>query len=85
MKGWFGKLECEEPAIIEDPAHANAACQAHFCLFLIERIQMAHNFKRHLQAQKYIQYCQAHFSQHTVLRQKFKLLRPGGQDRTKID
>ena len=54
MKGWFGKSESEEPAIIEDPAHANAACQAHFCLFLIERIQMAHNFKIHLQAQKYI-------------------------------
>ena len=22
-KGWFGKLECEEPAISEEPAHAN--------------------------------------------------------------
>ena len=32
-------------------------CQAHFCLVLIERIQMAHNFK----AQKYKQYCQGHF------------------------
>ena len=27
--------------------------------------------------EKYIQYCHAHISQHTVLRQKFNLLRPG--------
>ena len=60
MKGWFGKLEREEPAIIEDLSHANAGCQAHFCLVLLERIQMAHNFKRHLQAQKCIQYRQTH-------------------------
>ena len=28
-KGWFGKLDCEEPAIIEEPAHANAASVRH--------------------------------------------------------
>ena len=67
MKGWFGELEREEPAIIKDQAHADAGYQAHFCLVLLERIQMAHNFKRHLQAQKYIQYCQSHLSQQTVL------------------
>ena len=77
MKGWFGELECEEPFIIEDQAHANAGSQAHYCLVLLERIQMAHNFKGHLQAQKKIQYWQVHLSQHTVLRQKFNLLRPG--------
>ena len=29
MKGWFGKSECKEPAIIEEPAHANSACVRH--------------------------------------------------------
>ena len=61
MKGWFGKLECEEPAIIEEPLCKCSICQAHFCLVLIVRIQMTHNFKRHIQAQRHIQY--------TVLRQ----------------
>ena len=28
-KSWFCKLECREPAIIEEPAHANAASVRH--------------------------------------------------------
>ena len=28
-KGWIGKLECEEPAIIEEQALANAASVRH--------------------------------------------------------
>ena len=28
-KGWIGKLECEEPAIIEEPAHVNATSVRH--------------------------------------------------------
>ena len=46
MKGWFGELECEDPAIIEETAHANAASVRNKIIYNIVRHILCHTVLR---------------------------------------
>ena len=62
MKGWFGKLECEEPAIMKEPAQADAASVRHILLGPDRKGGSNESkFQETPTNTKKIQHCQAHF------------------------
>ena len=87
MKGWFGKLECEELAIIEEQALANAASVGTFLLGHDRKSSNGSQFQKTPPNTKKYNIVRHILCQHTVLRQKFHLLSPEtlSQGRTKID